>query len=163
MRADDHINFAGSQCCVEITFLRGTHAAEQGFDAVAASFKDADRISRMLFRKYLGRRHQGRLIAVFHCREHRQEGNDRFAAADVTLFEIGKDVADDFFLGVRQPKRDQFAKPRSCSVANLDDAAFWFFLTLAAQQLHRERQPEEFVEDQPPVRRASKHLVFGKR
>ena len=78
----------------------------------------------MLFGKYLGRRHQCRLIAVFHRGEHREKRDDRLAAADVALdqpvhrrvgLQVAEDLADDLFLGAGQRERE--AHPSAVSLS----------------------------------------------
>ena len=170
MRADHKVDLTGGDVGLYLSLLCRPRAADQQFDTVTGAGKQLSRVAKVLFGEDLGRGHQCGLISVFHYGKDRQERHDRLAAADVALdqtihrnigLEIGENLADHSLLGTCERERRQLLEPFASRIADLDDRAFRLTTAFAAQQLHRKRQPEKLVKDQPPMRRTPEHLVLG--
>ena len=94
---------------------RGQPAGQQPPAHAAGRQQAVERLG-MLPGQDFGRRHQRRLLAVGHGQQHRVDGDDRLAAADVALQQavhgvrpghVGRDLGDRLVLPGRQLERKQ--------------------------------------------------------
>ena len=100
----------------------------------------------MLLRKNFGGRHQCGLISVFDRGNHRNHGDDRFAAANITLkqaihwlrrLHVVEDLNNDFALCARQLKRQHRRDGSLNSVVNPYRCFFSLLNSLASFQPNR--------------------------
>ena len=154
---------------VQLALLRGAQAAREQLDAVGRPGEDALDVARVLLGENLGRGHQRRLVAVLDGDDHGLDGDDRLAAADVALEQavhrpVARQVVDDLLeralLRAGRREGEDRAHRLADAVGDLDDRALRLAHPLAAADAERDGEPEELLEDEPPVRRRAR-LVVG--
>src|SRR6266436_2956220 len=108
MRADDELRCAGGDAFERGGFFGGFQAADEQLDAKAAALEDAARGKKMLDSQDFGGGHESGLATVFDGNDRGLQGDDGFAAADITLqeavhgrgpFQVGGNFGEDALLG----------------------------------------------------------------
>ncbi len=122
--------------------------------------EEAFDVAGVLFRENLGGRHERRLKIVFHRGDHRDDGDDRFAAADVALqqtihrrsrFHVVENLYCDSSLCTGELERHHGGDVVLDGLVNSQRRLFLFFDSLTALHADGKRHPEEVFEDHAPV------------
>src|SRR5262245_27932992 len=85
MGANNKLRFAGGDSFARGRLFRWFQSADEEFDLVAGSFKDAAGGQEMLDGENFRRSHERGLTAIFDGDDRGLERDDGFAAADITL------------------------------------------------------------------------------
>src|SRR5215472_9657281 len=148
MRAEYGFYFAGNETAQNPCTFRTGHAAGEQSAADTQASANALESAIVLFSKEFRRRHHRSLIPAFDGANHRPEGDQGFAAADVAqehpvhlirTCQIDADLLDRARLRTRQFERQSFEHLRTLAVvaAERDSGT-----TCAAKPLNRKRQLE---------------------
>ncbi len=172
VRADGGVNLARAEVFVEpLLFARAQRAGEQ-FDAVRRLGQHPLDVARVLLGEDFRRRHQRRLIAVLHRREHREQGHGGLAAAHVALqqtihrhvrLHVVEDARHRASLRGGQREGKHGEHPLMHSFGDFDDGALRLFHPFVAADGNGEGDPEELLEDEAEVGGAARALVLGER
>ena len=140
--------------------LGGRHRSGQDLHAVAPPREQRREAPVMLLGEDLGGRHQRRLSSVLDRHQHRQQGDDRLARADISLQEtahrpgrgqVGDDLLEDLLLRAREVEGQHGRQLRAHRGGRrVRDRPSLVAVTLPAQP-ERELQQEEFLEDESLV------------
>src|SRR5262249_22626661 len=170
--ADDQVDVARSDGLLHLALLFRLETPREQFDAVRRQAEPAPNVAGVLFGQNFRRRHQRRLVAVLDRDDHRLNRDNRLAAAHVALQQavhrlVAGHIVDDLFqrplLGLGRMKGQYRTHGIAHAVGDLYDLALRLADTLAPAQAQREREPEELLEDQSPVRGRTRQIVIVDR
>src|SRR5215470_6564112 len=172
VRSDDQVDVARSDGVLNLALLFRLQTAGEQLDAIRGVGEPAPDVAGVLFCQNLRRRHQGRLVAVLDRDDHRLNRDDRLAAAHVALQQavhglVAGHVVDDLFqrplLRLGRMEGQYRTHGLAHAVGDLYDLALRLADALAPAQAQCQREPEELLEDQSPVRGRTRQVVIVDR
>ncbi len=145
--------------------------AEEKADLDRKVFQKSFQRHEMLFREYLSRRHERRLIAVLNRNQHGNQRHDRLSAPDIALeqpvhgpgrIHIGRDFLDNPHLRLRQLERQRVDELAGEPAVDAKRDPRHPHLDAVAAKREHELQRKQLFEFQPVARPLEIVLSFGK-
>ena len=170
VRSDHKLRVALRNVTPHVALSVQLERAGEQHDAVTGLFQNLPCRKIMLLRQNLGRRHERDLIAVFDSDDRGLESDNRFARADIALqqtphrvrrLHVGRNLLEYALLRRRRMKGQNLLDRLPRGIVDLERNTGLRFL-LAAPQLQPQFDEEQFVENQPDVRRRARRLQIGK-